>query len=130
MARWMEIPAASMSIGVDRLHMRISRMMARRLAARLDPLIVRNDASARELESIGARFDGFTFAADSAFLLTEEEPDRTVLAALRRPYVPVSVLRENLDPLGSRGAVVAAYRAAADAGRQLVFVPMDDRQIH
>lgn len=127
MARRVGIPAASMSIGVDRLHGSMSRLLARRLASGLDPLIVRDAESAQELKAIGVPLDQVRVGADPAFLLQEEEPDGTILARLRRPYVAISVLRENLDPLNYRDAVVAVCRAASAAGRQLVFVPMDDR---
>jgi polysaccharide pyruvyl transferase WcaK-like protein len=127
MARRIGIPAASMSIGVDRLDGRFSRMLARKLASALDPLIVRDDASAQELNAIGVPLEHVRVAADPAFLLQEQKPTGTVLAELRRPYVAISVLRENLDPLNYRDAIVAACRAAALAGRRLVFVPMDDR---
>jgi polysaccharide pyruvyl transferase WcaK-like protein len=127
MARRKGIPSASIGIGVERLRMRLSRVLARRLASNLDPLIVRDVTSAEELRAIGVSPASLHVAADPAVLLAEEEPNGTVAGALRGPYVAVSVLRENLRPATYRRAVVEACRAALAAGRRIVFIPMDDR---
>jgi polysaccharide pyruvyl transferase WcaK-like protein len=126
-ARWRGIPAASIGIGVERLRMRTSRVLARRLTSSLDPLIVRDAASANELKAIGASNANLHVAADPAVLLAEEEPNPVVKGALRMPYMAISVLRENLRPSDYRQAVIEACRAALAEGRRLVFVPMDDR---
>lgn len=126
-ARRMAIPVASVSIGVEPLGSRINQNLARRLVSGLDPLIVRDASSAQVLTALGTPNEMIHVAADPAFLLSEEELQPSVKALLRSPYVAVSVLRENLLPENYREAFVRACLAAVHGGRQLVFVPMDDR---
>jgi polysaccharide pyruvyl transferase CsaB len=130
LARMFGAPAMFYAQGIGPLRRRVSRLLTRMVANRVQYITVRDPASAALLKRIGVNRPPVEVTADPAFALSPEEPDRAA-ANLRSAGVPVGipVIGIALRPWQPPEPTVAEYarmagHIAEKTGAHLLFLPM------